>query len=213
MFMNLYSAIVGSRSYGLHIQNSDIDVACLGILTESSKFICKNVIDLRPASYTDFVSDTLGQKPRWFFTQWLFPDSFLDDNMLSRYIVENRESIIQARIPIIYQILKQRGDGLQNWGDKLFKTHPKRLTYSTLFYSILANYAEGMTFAEAHKPKGELHDFLIAMRLGQVPLEDAITQNKLERQRVERAAGFYKEAVHPEILREFEQVILEKSKS
>ena len=207
----MYSSIVGSRSYGVQSPNSDTDIVMLGRSSDSPQFVCEGKPDLRPSSLSRFQCDMLGPEPQWFFTQWLFPESFLEDSVLSEYILENRDAIIQARLPIVYKTLKQRADGLHLWGDRLYKTHPKRLVYSTLFYSMLANHANGMAFAEAHSPKGELHDLLVGMRLGQVTLEDAVSRNELERQRAEKAAGFYKDAVHPVILREFEQVILEEA--
>lgn len=203
-----YSAIVGSRSYGVDVPTSDTDVVRLG---DAPQYDFKK-FDLRPTSTSEFISDMFGHKPRWFFTQWLCPESFLTDTQLSNYISANNDKIIQARLPILYATFTRRADGLRHWGDKLYKTYPKRLAYSTLFYSILANYAEGMPFAKAHRPEGQLHDFLISMRLGQIPQKDAVARNELERLRAEKAAGFYKEAINPHILLEFEDIIQKEEK-
>ena len=204
----IYKSILGSRSYDFAAPDSDVDVGVINLTSMGKRVIREKGLDVLPSSYSEFISDMLGPTPRWFFTQFLFPESF-EEGDIAKYIIENREDIIGARLPMLYETIKRRGDGLSNFGDRLYKVCPKRLAYSTLFYSILANYAEGMPFALAHRPEGELHDFLIGMRLGQVPLEDAVARNALERTRAEKAAGFYRQAVHPEVLREFEQVIKE----
>lgn len=63
-----------------------------------------------------------------------------------------------------------------------------------------------MTFAQAHRPMGELHDFLIAVRLGDVSLEEAIYRNELERNRMEKVRGFYKKPSDLSVLRELREI-------
>ena len=207
----LYKTIVGSRTYGIEIPSSDIDISHCGNSVTQYKSSFKSGNNLLETPTSQFLEHMLSDKPIWYFTQWLFPSEILEDNLLSQYIQENKEEIIAARLPIAYHTLSKKAERLYYCADRIYKKFPKRMAYSTLLYSILANYTDGMTFAKAHTPEGELHDFLIAMRLGQVPLEDAIARNEFERKRAEKAAGFYKEAIHPEILMEFEQIILEEA--
>lgn len=206
--------ILGSRSYGLNLPTSDTDI---GLILPNDELVDVGPrpsldVDRHMNTRSEFISDMFGPFPRWFFCQYLFPDSFLEEDTFSKYVLEKREEIIKAKLPIVFSTFKRRADGMRRFADKIYEVRPKRMAYSTLFYSILANYADGMTFAEAHKPEGELHDFLIGMRTGQVSLEDAVARNNLEKQRVEKVAAFYKESIHPEVLLDFKQVILDESK-
>ncbi len=204
----LYVGIVGSRSHGINIARSDTDISILrdtGV-EYSTSFL--DGINTLTSSLDRFKKTMISEDaPVWYFTQWLFPEIFLVKNGLTDYVIENRDKIIRVKHPIVYNTLMKRANGLEYHANFMYKKHPKRMAYSTLFYSVLANYAEGMPFAKAHRPEGELHDFLIDMRLGKIPLEDAMERNKLERLRAEKAAGFYKEMVQPEVLREFEQIL------
>lgn len=206
----LYKGIVGSCSHGIEIPKSDTDICFVDTSFSSRRSTFENGENVFEWPASGLIQVMLMNEPPWFLYQILFPEKFLEETALSKYIEQSRDQIIKARLPVVYSTLLERAEGLKYFSDILYERFPKRMTYSTLCYSILANYAEGMPFAQAHRPEGELHDFLVGTRIGQVPLEDAVARNELERLRAEKAAGFYKEAVRPEILREFEHVILEE---
>lgn len=208
----LYKGIVGSCSHGIEIPRSDTDVCLIDhtFSTRRSAFANgENVFEWSVSNLSEVMR--MGSPP-WYVYQILFPEKFLEETPLSQYIEQNRNRIIKAKHPSVYKTLFERAKSLEYFSDVCYERFPKRMCYSTLLYSLLANYAEGMPFAQAHRPEGELHDFLIGMRLGKVPLDEAVTRNQSERIRAEKAAGFYKKAIHPEILREFEQVIREAEK-
>ena len=179
----IYKSVVGSRSYDLAIPTSDVDISKV-VLSDSSNSILIS-------SLSEFISDMFGPNPRWFFTQFLFPESFIQKDDLSE----------------LYQTIKRRADRLSMFPDASYKVDPKRLAYGTFFYSMLANYADGMPFEKAHRPEGYLHDLLIRMRLGQIPVNEAINVNFLERKRAEQSIGFYKESGPKNILEDFRNLV------
>lgn len=208
----ILKCIGGSNTYGINTGRSDIDILQVDpVAAVTERRFGGYGMDIYNYSTGHFATEMLGPRPHAYFTQLLFPASFVKVTRISNFIIKNREEIIGARRGVLYNVFQRQAAIVSRNYNQLYTQYPKLLTYSTLFYSILASYAEGMSFARAHRPEGELHDFLISMRLGQVPLAGAVVRNKLERRRAEKAAGFYKEDVHSDILREFEQVIWEEA--
>lgn len=141
-----------------------------------------------------------------------------------RFAMEGGYNVIRATLAELHDWLRGRADNAYylQWlfpaevhsdtiltfphSDWLYPAHPKRLAYCTLFYSVVANYAEGMSFAEAHRPGGELHDTLLSMRQGGIPLADAMARCCAERERAGRAAGFYQRPVDEAVLLEMDQI-------
>lgn len=80
--------------------------------------------------------------------------------------------------------------------------------YAIHFRNLLYNYANGMTFAEAHKAQGETRDFLLAVRKGEVPIKLVLEENAKARERAKSVAGFYQEPkADPSILDEFKYMV------
>lgn len=199
----IYQAIVGSRAHGIETAASDVDVVTFG--GEFLRYEAGFQNGRNDFSYPSQVLSawTAGDGPApWYAMQCLFPEKILTDNELSRFIAEHREALVSAQLPGLYRVLWDRAEGLGQDADWLYASCPKRMTYSTLLYSALANYAEGMPFARAHRPEGELHDFLLGMRLGRVPPEEALERNRRERLRAEKAAPFYRAAGGRSVLRD-----------
>ena len=81
--------------------------------------------------------------------------------------------------------------GLMMHSDWMYGLFPKRMAYSTHFFSVIANYAEGMPFADAHVSSGDLRDKLLAMRKKELPIEEAMAICERQQKRAEAAAAFY----------------------
>lgn len=208
----IYQAIVGSRAHGIETAASDVDVVTFG--GEFLRYEAGFQNGRNDFSYPSRVLSawTAGDGPApWYAMQCLFPEKILTDNELSRFIAEHREALVSAQLPGLYRVLWDRAEGLGQDADWLYASCPKRMTYSTLLYSTLANYAEGMPFAQAHRPEGELHDFLVGMRLREVPLEEALARNERERIRAKKVSSFFQKSISPEILKDFEQVAAEEA--
>lgn len=206
----MYKAIVGSRSHGIEIPESDLDISIVKVSNTLYKTTIHDNINNLISSESKFISDMFSPYPNWYFSQYLFPKEFIDNNALTDYIKSNREAIMFERRDVLYNVLIRNASASATFFNQLYDKRPKRAAYSILFYSILANYADGMPFAQAHKPDGELHDFLVNIRLGQIPVEEALARKELERLRVEKAKNFYLENQSKKILNEFEQVILQE---
>lgn len=197
-----FEAIGGSRSYGLEIETSDTDLLCLDNtpIVEDGY----NVIRISPE---EFRARLMGERDNAYYVQWLFPHEVKSDNQLSSWLLEHREQVVKAQLPYIYRVFTGHVARLMHHADWIYGVYPKRLAYCTLFNSIIANYADGMTFAEAHKPVGELHDYLVSVRRGEIELADALARCELERTRAELAAGFYADAVGADVLRDLSVMI------
>ncbi len=198
-----YEAIGGSRSYGLELPDSDADL--LRVET-GPRFAMEGGYNVIRATLAELHDWLRGRADNAYYLQWLFPAEVHSDTILTRWLQGNREEIVRAQLPYIYRVFSGHADRLFPHSDWLYPARPKRLAYCTLFYSVAANYAEGMSFAEAHRPGGKLHDTLLSMRQGGIPLADAMARCSAERERAGRAAGFYQRPVDEVVLLEMDHI-------
>lgn len=126
------------------------------------------------------------------YLQWWFPAEFRTDNALTDYIKTEREKFIRANLPHIYATLLARAQWLFPYAEGRYPAHPKRLAYSTLFYVILTRYAQGRTFAAAHRLDGPDREQLLALRRGELSLEEARAIHRRWKEEAGRAEPFYK---------------------
>ena len=184
----VYEVIAGSRAYDLALETSDIDLCRLwdGAYTRSMAGRY-NLIRVPRKEFPALA----GRAVDHAYLQWWFPAKFRAEGPLTDYIKEERETFIRANLPHIYAVLYDRARGLCAYAKELYPAHPKRLAYSTLFYAILARYAEGRSFAEAHRMDGEVRARLLAMRRKELPLEEALAVNRAWKEKADQAAGFY----------------------
>ena len=77
----IYKSIVGSRTYGLEVENSDIDLA---VVTPSLDYK-EEGYDVHTRSPERFISRYNKTIMNWVGHQWLFPAEFLLENDLSKY--------------------------------------------------------------------------------------------------------------------------------
>lgn len=140
----IYKGIVGSRTYGLEVENSDIDLA---VVTPSLDYK-EEGYDVHTRSPEWFISRYNKTIMNWVGHHWLFPAEFLLENDLSKWIKENREDFFKAILPEFYNShLLAINRFLQRGGP-----HSKYVARAIHFRNMFVNYAEGMTFEEALKP-------------------------------------------------------------
>lgn len=185
----IYKAIVGSQMYGLSAENSDIDLAIVSEKHFDKETFWKDGYDMRLWTPDELAVLRKGEHHKWFDFTRLFPYEFCIKNDLSNWIEENREEVVKAILPELYETyitdcvkLCQRADVLN-----------KRTMLAIHFRNMLANYAEGMTFAEALKPQGVYRDFLLSIRNGKAPIARVQAANTNARERAKAVAGFYAE--------------------
>lgn len=169
--MELYYEIIGgSRSYGLNIETSDLDICQVSDEWKMEKIGPEEHIIRVPKE--EFIR-RITQNFNAYYLQWLFPYKFSFCNDLTLYIIENRENIISLQRQRIYNLLLNHANRLENRCELIYSSYPKRMTYAILFFSIICRYADGMSFKEAHKVDGELQRFLLGIRKKEVSIEEA----------------------------------------
>ena len=185
----IYKSIVGSRSYGLSVTSSDVDIAIVSDKQLNKTAFRKNGYDMYLWTPDQFAVLQQGSCHRWVDCSMLFPHEFCIENDLSKWVEENREEMIKALLPEVYGVYTSASaDFARNSQGK-----NKRIMYAIHFRNMLANYAEGMTFAEALKPQGTDRAFLLSVRNGIAPAELVIEASKKARERAKAVAGFYAE--------------------
>ena len=196
----IYKSIVGSRTYGLEIENSDIDLA---VVTPSLDYK-EEGYDVHTRSPERFISRYNKTIINWVAHQWLFPAEFLLENDLSKWIKENREDFIKAILPEFYNSHLLAIDRFFQRGGP----HSKYVARAIHFRNVFVNYAEGMTFEEALKPQGANRDFLLDIRKGKVPISQILNVNATAKARLLSVEDFYKEPrADKAILTEFENMV------
>lgn len=200
----IYKAIVGSRSYGLDIASSDTDIAV--VLTKQPRQMYFRKYGCCALLWTpdELAALRKGSYQRWVDYTMLFPHEFCVENDLSKWIAEHREEMVKAMLPGIYETYMS--------ACKDFVRNPNGLNkypmYAIHFRNMLANYAEGMTFAEALKPQGADRIFLLSVRNGIAQKELVIEANAKARERAKAVAGFYAEPkASVSILEEFKHMV------
>ena len=187
--MENYKAIVGSRSYGLEIKNSDYDIITTEQTILNSSLPNSHYIKL---SKEVFLKKLLLLENDAYSVQMYFPNEILDDSNISKYILEKREEILAANLDRIYTAYMRKADGLSTDLDKWYKKFPKRPAYSCLFYDTLYRYAsKNISFQEAFKPEENFRQWLLDIRYGKIPLEDILRVNKELKTKAENVKNFY----------------------
>lgn len=187
--MENYKAIVGSRSYGLEIKNSDYDIITTEQTILNSSLPNSHYIKL---SKEDFLKRLLLLENDAYFVQMYFPNEILDDSNTSKYILEKREEILAANLDRIYTAYMKKANGLSTDLDKWYKKFPKRPAYSCLFYDTLYRYAsKNISFQEAFKPEENFRQWLLDIRYGKIPQKDILMVNKELKTKAENVKNFY----------------------
>lgn len=181
-----YCAIVGSRSYGLQTDRSDIDLGYvndgfLGTSHDGKIHYIQETIDF-------FVNDITNISPR--AAQWLFPEKSC--GLLSIWLMREREALVHAQRNTLFDTYTKKAYHLSQYAKDLYLAFPKRLTYSTLYYATLARYAADMPFEIASKPDGELREKLLTMKKREMSPSDAARINSDARREALIVAGKYK---------------------
>lgn len=187
--MKDYKAIVGSRSYGLEIKNSDYDIVTTEHTIINSSLPNSHYIKL---SKEDFLKRLLLLDNNCYGIQCFFPYMVLEESNISKYILEKREEILAANLNQIYISYMKKANGLSTDLDKWYKKFPKRPAYSCLFYDTLYRYAsKNISFQEAFKPEENFRQWLLDIRYGKIPLEDILRVNKELKAKAENVKNFY----------------------
>lgn len=200
--MACYEVIAGSRSYGLELETSDIDICRAA---ESWDAHVEGQVNVIQVPGEEFLSRIFCRHDNAYYLQWLYPAQVCSDNEASRYLMDRRETITAAQKGAVYRILTAHAGRLEKYSDLLYDRYPKRAAYAVLLYSIAANYARGMTFSQAHRPDEELRAFLLGVRRGEVPLEETMARMKTERVRALAAETFYSSRPDTTLLRDTEE--------
>lgn len=205
---SIYAAIGGSRAHGIEIEGSDVDLYRVG---DPERHVMQDGYNLIQIPLGKFVSRLFIQRDCGHDLQLLYPLEMKVDNDLTRCILQSRDSVIEAIRPTVYDALMDHAARLCVESEWLYPIFPKRLTYALLFYSILSNYADGMPLAQAMRPKGLLHDRLIAIRKHEPELAEVMEWISAAQTRAVDAKEFY-QAGNLEPVHELEQTIKRLSK-
>ena len=184
-----YRAICGSRSYGLETENSDYDV----ILSSEAEaeLPYKHAHNIKMTE-DKFLEKLLLLDNDAYYLQYYFPNEILDNSETTKYILENRESIIRANLDRIYSAYMKKSNGLSTDLELWWKQFPKRAAYSCLFYDTLHRYAtRDIPFAEAFRPEEDFRQWLLAVRRREIQKEEILERNAELRKKAESVVGFY----------------------
>ena len=182
-----YRAICGSRSYGLETENSDYDV----ILSSEAEaeLPYKHAHNIKMTE-DKFLEKLLLLDNDAYYLQYYFPNEILDNSETTKYILENRESIIRANLDRIYSAYMQKANGLSTDLELWWQQFPKRPAYSCLFYDTLYRYAtQDISFEEAFKPNEDFRQWLLAVRRNEIPKEEILLKNRELRNNAIKVAG------------------------
>lgn len=188
--MLCYEVIAGSRSYGLELPSSDIDICrvsntCGMALDGKNNFI--------QVSKQEFIERVIGKKANAYYYQWLYPAKALSEGPLIDWVIANRERVISAQGTLARDILMGHAENLEYFADMIYAIYPKRLAYATLLYHIAARYGEKCFFEQAHKPEPYMKSILLGMRKNEVPLEDALAVCAEQKKRAISVMDRYKD--------------------
>ncbi len=184
-----FSALVGSRCFGLELPDSDIDIVCVG--DDGNRRIHAGPYHYIRRTEQELVESLTLQTRYHDGLQWMFPAEFLSNRELADYIVLHREELIRGNLASVWQRLWTNADGLSLHAEHYFNAFPKRIAYSTMRFDTLARYAAGCSFQEAFRPEPVLRELLLAIRKRQMPMEEALALNLEARQRAEAVQSFY----------------------
>lgn len=202
-----YEILAGSRSYGLNIPDSDIDICRVTDFWDLTSH--DGNIHFIQMPREEFVSRTLCKRDSVYYLQWMFPAKVNTPGEIERFIMENREQIILAQPKRILELHMTAADGFALYPEHYYSRFPKRVAYSTLFYDTVARYATGIPFAEAIRPEEDLRQQLLAMRLHEMPLEEAVKLNENSKRRALAVADWYDVPADNKMLMVYEKELTE----
>ena len=203
----MYKVVVGSRSYGIELPKSDTDIFLLDPLVDRYEKHYADGVDHHNAPLAYFKTLFTADNPPWYFTQLICPQTALEPSATATYIEDHREEIAGARKSAIYDVLLNRGNGLRFCAEDLYaRGYTKRAAYAICLYSILSNWADGMTFEEAHRPAGELHDFLMGVRNQALAAAEVVERVEGGRKKAIEAEAFFAEIRADTPIRELLQI-------
>lgn len=200
----IYKAIIGSRTYGLETEESDVDLAIVSSVVQDKQLYLSQGFDMYHYTPEEFVSRIVNSSILWVDYQWLFPHEFCLKNNLIEWIKENREEMIKAVLPTLYQ------SHFCIYGSNSYKNsiYHKRVIRAIHFHNMLVEYAEGAKFEDAIKAKGDTKNFLLAAREGKAPVKRLLEVEKNTKARAEAVVDFYKSPrADLSILEDFKQVV------
>lgn len=184
-----YEILAGSCSYGLNIPDSDIDVC--QVTDHWNTTAHKGNTHFIRIPQDEFVARTLCKRDSVYYIQWMFPAKVNTPGEIEQFMLNNREQIVFAQLKRIFELHINAANGLSLYPEHYYNRFPKRLAYSTLFYDTVARYATGIPFSEAIYPDENLRQQLIAVRLHEMPLEEATKLNKDAKQRALAVIDWY----------------------
>lgn len=190
----IYEVLGGSRAYDLSIESSDYDLLRVSD-TNLGLGHWENGYNLIQIAYNDFIEYGSFDHTFAYALQWFFPHEFRSDNDLTAWIKANREEMVRANLPKVYSIFMNYADGFSVDPELLYPKFSNRLTYSIHFRNLLYNYANGMTFAEAHVAQGDMKDFLLSVRRGELELPVILEQNAIALEKAKSVETFYTSGV------------------
>ncbi len=184
-----FSALVGSRCFGLELPDSDIDIVSVG--DDGNHRIHDGPYHYIRRTEQELVESLTLQTRYHDGLQWMFPAEFLSNWELADYIIQHREALIHGGLASVWQRLWTNADGLSLHTEHYYHAFPKRIAYSTMRFDTLARYAAGCSFQEAFRPEPELRELLLAIRKHEMPMEEALALNREARQRAEAVQSYY----------------------
>lgn len=160
-----YTAIVGSRSMGIELEHSDFDIVTTNKQFKSEEYNPYHIVGPR-ANRQLFPLSLVLEQPQPGNIQQLYPFKFLEENDISRYILNNRERIIQDNLSRLYDVYFDRAKSLQEVTLETFAIkYPKRVVYSLIYLDTLYRFAtQDISFEEAFRPNGEFKQTIMSIR-------------------------------------------------
>lgn len=183
-----FSEIVGSRAYGLEIENSDIDLLFLGTAPSINS---SNKIHYMPRDASWYLSAVSFQMRHPMYLECLYPGQFLGDSEIIDYILSHREDHIRFYANTIWDLLWEHASRLAMFGEHYYRAFPKRLAYSIMRFETLYEYSVTENFQTAFRPCLQLRNYLLSVRKGEVPVKDVIAHVSDSKMRAAKSRDFY----------------------
>lgn len=199
--------LLGSASYGLTTENSDIDICIVG--SGVHPIPNYNKVDVFHQSKEDFVQDILLERKKHpLLLQRLFPAEIMLDTEASKYIIDTRESVIKAQLKKIYEVHMKIGNIFTKNIDRTYHLFPKRLAYGIMFFDTMYRYAQGIPFAEAIRPEEDFRQWLLDVRNGTIDLEEIKSVCEEKKEKAESVSSFYDCDVNQDYLDTWKSYVL-----
>lgn len=189
---DLYSCVVGSRAFGLDMECSDTDVFRIDNGETPPPLVHGHYYIRSPQqAVNQFLADVPSASLRLLAA--MFPAS-CSGGALAEYLQREREQIAYHTRSRYYTASIQRAEIF--WGHNAEQDYRdgkslKFPMYSIFFYHILADYATGRSMEECLRPSGELREWLLAVRRGEVPFAEVLQQKLVLHQKASNAKAFW----------------------